>query len=281
MQKIDVNKIYAMNLAKMNFSVGGSESNIYCSDSKVYKIYRDIDCYGKNLNLNSRKNIIKILSAIKDLEEAILPDDMLVRNILFSSICMGYSMDRIKDYISLYDLCDDGNRDDEKYKAIINSSKALQVVHNRPEGIILSDANFSNVLLLPDANGDYVIPRFADFDSVKVEGVNTNITSIPSFLLKFFMDRINYIDDSKIDKNMDRLCYLLQFIYVVFGFNIYEINMDEYDKLSEEMKSLKMFRNIVLDLRDLYKDIPYIPYLHEILDINEQEAFSRRYEIMC
>lgn len=283
MKKIDINDVYEMDLREIRSSVGGSESKIYASENLIYKIYRDSDCFGEKLVYgNDHKKKLEMLSSLKDLKEAILPKDMIVSKGIFVSLCRGFSMDRIKDCISLYDLCneDENTRDAEIFKGIMNTSRAMKKIHKRSENIVLSDANFSNVLLEPNSESEYVLPRFADFDSVIIKGVNYHQYSFPNFLIKFYMDRFDYINANEINENVDRLSYLLQFLKVIFGLDIYQINMNEYDRLSEEMRSLKTIRKIVLELKDLDKKIPYIPYLHEAFKMEEEETFIRRYEII-
>ena len=187
MKKINVDEIYAMNLQEIKPIIGGSESRIYVNDDKVFKIYKDRNSLGEKLTYGiAHKKKLELLSTLKDLSEAILPEAMLVSQGAFMDICRGYSMNRVKNFISLYDLCEDSYRDDEIYKAIINASKAMETIHNRPENIVIGDANFSNVFMLPDNNGKYVIPRFSDFDSVLIKGINQKEVNVPKKLIDFY-----------------------------------------------------------------------------------------------
>ena len=68
---------------------------------------------------------------------------------------------------------------------------------------------------------------------------------------------------------------LLCFIFSIFYKEIFEIDEYEYDKLSEKIKTLKNMKKIFVELKKRYKDLPYIPYMDELIEKDEQYTFTR------
>ncbi len=277
MRKLNINDLNFDEFTRINSSFGGSSSNIYTDGDMVYKLYNYTTMSDIKL-LKSFERRIKILSCIKDLSVVELPQDMIVEKTFLRFLLRGVSMNYL-DGITLFDLYEKG-REKELFEGIINASKGLEIIHERPENIVIGDTNFSNIMMLANQNGKNVIPKFIDFDSVSI-GKEDFCQTLNFKLVKFFTGRDRCIFNLEINSNLDRLSYLLEFMYIVFGIDIlYSLDLEEFDRLSSEIQGLKYLKPIINDLLDFNKEIPDIPYLHELFNEIDEEAFVRRYEII-
>lgn len=278
MKTIDIKEIQNGNFTELKPSMGGTQARLYTDLKKVYKIYRD-ELLKDVPYMRELQSKIKMLSTLYGLDDAVLPIEMIVDKSFFGDVFMGYSM-KYLDGVTLHDLYEN-DKDFELFHGLINTSKATKRIHERRENIVLGDANLSNVMLISDDKGKHVIPKIVDFDGVQIGGIYNEFIPFSKTLIKFFIDRRESTYTLDITSNIDRLSYLLEFIYILFGANVYELSLQEYDNLSCEIKGLKDIKKIILELRDLDSDIPYIPYLHEVMNEKDEEAFVKRYEIMC
>lgn len=154
---------------RYNFLTGNIVLDSY-EEGLIYKFFGPMSHFQRQ-NLKAR---IKILSKAK-LSSIVKPMDMIVdsRHPLFFPKLTGITTKKIQDMISLDDLSRDWRRDVEYFKALVSTSVELERLHNAPQKIILSDANFNNVLLQKSWNGLYISPKFIDIDSASVKGHKT------------------------------------------------------------------------------------------------------------
>ncbi len=249
---------------RYNFLTGNVVLDSY-GEGLIYKFFGPMS-HSQRQNLKAR---IKILSKAK-LSSIVKPMDMIIdsRHPLFFPKLTGVTTKKIEDMISLDDLSRDWRRDVEYFRALVNTSSELERIHNAPQKIILSDANFNNVLLQKNWNGLYINPKFIDIDSAGVKGHKTPWRS--RYIVSYY-DVIGkkYVPSA----NNDRLNYLLQFLYNIFHIHfgiIFDIKDSDFDSRAERIRSLKSIRSIFLDLKK--GKVPYIPYFYEFLIPSEGKS---------
>lgn len=254
----------------------GIECSLYADGNKAYKIF--YEDFFKITGINAKKYMKKLiaLSNIKGLDEAVLPEELIVNGKLVYENLRGFSMDYVDEAISLKDLSEDWGNTSYYFKALFNVSIGLKNIHDRPENIVLRDSNFTNVLLCKDCNGEYTIPKFIDLDSAMLgdfQGKDENDFVMYINVMSFLSERKEKI---VFDANLDRLTHLIHFLNFVFGESIYELDMDEYDDMSEEINSLRNIRDVIIRLKDMDKSIPYVPYMHEFIDLSDEAVLSKK-----
>lgn len=263
MDKIDIKDVKKLDLKtiSINPDTGG---RICIYKNKVYKFYGSMG-YIREILLKER---LRILSSI-DMEVLVSPREMIIEKNLFSNILKGISMDRVEDAISLYDLSKDMRYIVDYFYSLVNASVWLYKVHNRKENIILSDANFTNILIKKDSNGNYRVPKFIDVDSASVGRIPT-----PQ---KSYLGALYYQVSSKryyTSQNNDRLVYMIYFLQSIFNKIIFDISEYDFDKMSEYIRSLKNIRDLFIRLKTC--NILEIPYLYEFLNPIDAYVFKKK-----
>lgn len=274
MRRVNIKDLKFDEFTKINPSFGGSTSNIYTDGKLVYKLYNDTIMSDVKL-LKSYERVINLLGQIRDLDVALLPRDIIVEKSFLRYILRGITMDCLEG-VTLYDLYEQG-REEEVFRGVLNASRGLKTIHDRPENIVIGDTNFSNVMMLTDKNGENTLPRFIDFDSVSI-GNNIYEYVINSKVIKFL---VNTGKDINVNSNLDRLSYLLEFLNIVFGIDsVHLLNLNELDRLSAHIDGFKDLKRVICNLLDTNNCMPYIPYLHEVFSEKDSDAFVKRYEII-
>lgn len=268
MKTIDVRRIEEMNLRQTMLS--GSEASIFCNDQICYKKFKNND-YDY---LKDKERKLEFLSSIKDNGDMVLP------------INKGYNYDKrvIDGYFMLFYL-DAQNlytfskfldiNGLIKYFMLVNSSSlALKRVHEMDEGIILGDASYQNIIVVKE---DGVLkPKFIDIDSALISAVDCQF-KITSFLLEDYFGSLG-IKDFDLNRNTDRLTQLLYFLHTFFALDIIDLPSYEYDEKCELSNTLKNLRTQVAELKNVtdYNKLPEIPYMHEVLDLEDVYKLSRK-----
>ncbi len=247
-KEIDFSKLYEINC------LANSEGNIYHDKKYFYKIYTKMPSY-----IIKRKELkINMLDGY-DIENVILPKGKLKLNSKFKGIYSDY----IKNSHSLYDFKKQNNKLSDYLKIINECTTTLKNIHENE--IVVLDLSFDNIIF--DKNYKHY---FIDFESCSLNNVVGD--KIPLLT----QDYIKYRQcDYEVDYNFDRLSMLLCFIFSIFYKEIFEIDEYEYDKLSEKIKTLKNMKKIFVELKKRYKDLPYIPYMDELIEKDEQYTFTR------
>lgn len=237
-----------------------SESNIYVRDRTLYKIFTaegykpsELAAYYKR-----KEKKIEIISQLENFSHVILPQDKLFRvDGKRKSFC-GYSMDYLDSSITLKEASQ--YLDIKVFIQLLSRiSITLKKIHKRSEGIVIADLSFLNILVSEiEEVLDYF---FIDFDGVSI-GKDLKEDRIPLFT-KEYADYRNV--RLKINKNYDRLSFLLYFLESVFEKSIIEVSIYEYDKMSERVNILKDLRSLIIELKKTEGSVPSIPYLHEVI----------------
>ena len=225
-----------------------SESNLYNDGEVLYKIFKKIPYR----HLRRKKEKIELLSNGIELNNVVLPKDIIVSGSLLS----GYTMDYKKEAIILFEFVKRSKNINEFLKLVYNVSQTLREIHNDPRNIVVGDMSFSNVIF--DKNFEHY---FVDFDSCMIDGIPSDRIS---FLLSdYTVTRRIYNFD--INKNTDRLSLILCMLHTIFAEEIDEISMYDYDYVSERVETLKNMREIVLEIKKNKKHIPEVPYVDELI----------------
>lgn len=258
MREIILDDNYLKGLNQLNPEVH-TESNIYYKDRTLYKVFtgegyneRTISSY-----LRKKEKKVELISTFENLPHVILPQDKLVKIERKRKIFAGYSMEFLDSSITLYEAsrCLD-------FKSLFNLLKRISVtlkkIHKRSEGIVIGDLSYFNILISEiDSLLDYF---FIDFDNVTIGKMfqSERIAPLTKDYTEYRSVRL------KINKNFDRLTFLLYFLDAIFEKTIIEVSMYEYDEMCEKINVLKDLRNLVIDLKRTEGAVPSVPYLHEI-----------------
>ncbi len=268
-------KINSANLKTIGFKksdLKGSEAQLYIKDDICYKKFKDNDI--KYLKDKERK--IEFLSEMKNFEDAVLPLELGFD--YNKNIIDGYTMHYYKDAINMFELSLITNVNELRkyYMAVHSSSLALKRIHDRHEGIILGDASYDNIIVIFHPFGMIEKTLCIDFDSVQISSIDCEFKVTSKLLANFYSDL--GIKKYEHNQNTDRLTRLLYFLRTFFALDLFELPLYEYDKKCELSNTLKNLRSTIIELKKLMDDkkLPYIPYMHEVLDLTDVYELSRK-----
>lgn len=244
MKILDVRDI-DFNSLKM-LDILSSEGSLYFDDDLFYKFYDNLT----NFECKERKLII--LNSCDNNFNAIIPH-ILIKNKLLTS---GAAMKYVRDALSLIKY----KNNDNYISLLYDVSMTLKKIHSDPRNIVVGDLHFNNILV--DQNMKHY---FIDFDSCRVSGIEED--RLPNSLLSYVKSRGNF--DFDVNCNTDRFCMTLSFINSFFDKFIDMLSMYDYDEKAEQIHTLKNLREYVIEIRKAYDCIPYVPYLHEIISIED------------
>lgn len=259
MREIVIDDNYLSRLNKLEPELH-SESNLYYNDRTLFKVFTCEDISSKSFisYLNKKEKKIELLSSLKDIPHVILPQDKLVKMNGRRKLFAGLTMEYIDSSVTLYEAsrCLD-------LKVLFNLLRRISVtlkkIHKRSEGIVIGDCSFYNILVTEiDSILEYF---FIDFDGVLIgkEFKNDRIAFLTKEYSRYRNARL------KINKNYDRLTFLLYFLEMIFDKTITEVSMYQYDEMSEKVGVLKDLRSLVLELKKVEGTVPEVPYLHEVI----------------
>lgn len=256
------------------------ETGIYGSEAKLLVSSNKKVCY-KKFTIQERSYLMEkarkllFLSSIPPLEDAVLPQDIVYNS--EKNLLEGYLMDYYPNTPTMYKM---STFYDEKglrnfFMAVNLTSQALKRIHNRPEKIILGDASYQNLLILKDKTGVIMKSLCVDFDSATFGGLDFVNISTSELLGQYFAWL--GIKSYNQNQNTDRLTRLLYFLHAIFYLDFLDLPLYEYDAACELSRTLRNLRNVVLELKQLKseRNIPYIPYMHEVLDLKDTLTLSR------
>lgn len=229
----------------------GSNSKTYVINGKCYKILND-----EFLNKDKLPDKIYALNEIK-IDNLVYPDKLIFDGNKF----MGYTMDYVTDSENLFDRFSKDRYVDANdiLQATKKVSFILEKLHN--SGIILCDLSFSNILI--DKNDKITI---CDIDGFRYKDYGSDY--VPEFL-KTYYDNLG--DKLVIDKLSDIQCLLLSMLISLYNRLI--LNIDDYDTLSDKIKTLSDLRFVVDEF--FYYTDAQIPYLHEFIYDDDHYIIDR------
>lgn len=237
---IDFNKLNKLNWSK------STESTLYYDEELFYKMFADLF-----LAIRKKKKLML-------LNDGNVISDVVIPNILINDglITSGCAMERIKGARSLYKY----KNSDIFMMLVYLVSLSLKKIHNDPRNIVVGDLHFNNIIV--DNKGQH---HFIDFDSCMIDGIAAD--RLPKNLKYYVFDRGNF--KFEVGKDTDRFCLFLSTLGAIFGKDIDYISEKEYDEKSEMIYTLKNMRSFFLEVKKNNKGIPDIPYLSELISIND------------
>ena len=252
MEIIDYNNINFDKLKKLENIL--CTNDIYVDGNKIYKIFNQ-----KDNELNNILEKLKLFESIY-LDYFIVPKEIIFKDGNFIGI--------ITRYIKKSDTF--GNLSYKNgilsiIENLIDVSYKLKSLHYMSDRIVVGDMHFNNIIVDKD-NKNY----FIDTEGYGIRDYKPS--DIPSITYNFY-NWMNYYP--KKDRNMDRISFILSFLELIFQKNVMSISEYSYDEKSEQIKILKDLKDVYLDLKYTYYDVPTVPYLHEIIKPNHIKKYKK------
>lgn len=196
-----------------------------------------------------------------NIDGVILPEDFIISDNRF----VGYSMPFFKNSMSISDkyftrYLDTGSLFSDLNKA----SSILRKIHE--SGIVCQDISFENILV--DVNGNVM---FCDMDACKYDHHNSQYIS---YMLKRFMcdyRRQAFIPNS----NTDRISMMISMYYLIFALEIQKVSRKSFLSMSDKLDTIYDSVGIANRLIDRNNKMGYIPYLDEIISLNDDVIIDR------
>ena len=262
METIQLNEIDFSKLEKAEKQ--GSKSTVFVDGDNCYKILDDLT-FSEKIDL-----YYKFQAMEKDNVEV---DGIIFPKILIkdSRFLKGYIMNTFPNSINLYDYFTQ-DRYVDVYNILMATKKASLIVRKAHEkGIILQDFSFDNILI----NDNFDI-KICDIDGCKYKRkMSPFISMIMHNYYNVFMRR-----PYTVDENFDNQSLLLSMLLAIYHNMIF--NMEDYDELSDKIKTLKSIRTLVNSLlNDSNTKVPYLDEIicdddHFIIDRNRQVSLKKR-----
>lgn len=252
-----------VNLSSMNLSmIQGTKSSVYINGNECYKILN-------GLYIGEKRQLLKKfydMDGIK-IDDVLFPKELIIDD----GILAGYTMDYFQDSMNLYDYFTKERFVDvnDIFRATKKASLIVRKVHEN--GIILQDFSFDNILINKNFN-----VKICDIDGCKYK---ENESPFISMIMHNYYDVImgkRYTLDENFD-NQSLLFSMLLAIYHKMHFS-----MEDYDTLSDKIKTLKNIRTLVSSLlKDSNTKVPYLDEIisdddHFIIDRDKQVSPQKR-----
>lgn len=250
MKILDVRDIDFNSLEMLD--VFSSEGTLYFDDKIFYKLYDNLE----NID-NKEKKLLLLNDGINNFD-AIIPH-ILIKNKLET---WGCAMDRVKDATSLIKY----KKTDIFILLLYSISLSLKKIHSDPRNIAVGDLHFNNILV--DKGLKHY---FVDFDSCMIDDIAQD--RLPSSIIQYVGNRGDF--KFKVGSNTDKLCMILSLINSLFGKDIDFLSMDEYDEKAEQIYTLKNLREFIVAIKKNMYNIPYVPYLHEVISMRDFPGTKR------
>lgn len=265
-ERIHFNDINLENL--QYYTSQGKNSVLYRYESECIKILTGSDAHEKASVLRKFLEMEGIST-----DAIISPNRLIVGE---NGELVGYTMDYFANSVSLYDYF--LHRKSISFKDVNEILKrvslGLRKIHSC--GIVIQDLSFGNILI----NQDGVV-KFCDIDGCSF---GSHDSPFISCLLNDYIFNFKKLDDLCVSENTDRLSLLLDFIYLCFFKEIQNIGKKDFYKLSDRIRTLDNWREIVSDLINC-DEIPIVPYYDElvydgddcIIDIRGKLEYTKKY----
>ena len=249
MDIIKKEKINFNNLNKLKCRAN-SESDLYVDEDILYKIFKELT--PRELRKKERK--IELLSGGDKIENVILPE----RKIVDGNLISGYSMDYVKDSLILFEFAKRSKNINDFLKVIYQVSLTLRKIHNDSRNIVVGDLSFSNIIFDEKFNH-----YFVDFDGSMID-------NIPSERISFLLNDYTVLRGMyrfSVDKNSDVFSLMLCTLHTIFGIEIDNVSMYDFDFAAEKNETLRNMREYVIEMKKKNNYIPSVPYMDEIIKL--------------
>lgn len=255
MNNIKISDINFDSLEKINNA--GTKSTIYKYENKCLKIldglypteklilhYKFLDLEGINI------------------DGVLMPEELIIDNGILCGYTMNY-FNNTKSLNSYFLDCKYINSNDV-FKITRKVCKILKSIHDKE--IIYQDLSFDNILI----NNEGKI-MFCDIDECNYKNYNAPFVSL---LLKRLI--CGYRNENiNISKNSDRVSIFISLFYSIYLKEIQFLTVDEYNLLSNDVNLLKSMKKYIDILLDKENEVPDIPYVDELLTINDNYIINR------
>lgn len=254
MEKIQIKDIDFSKLKKLQQQ--GTKASLYRDGHICYKILDGLyesekeELYKKLLDMEGIK-----------IENVLLPKQLIIED----NKLQGYTMDYFANSMPLSDKFMVRYVDCKKlFDYVLKTSKILRNIHSY--GIICQDLSFENILVTDDGN-----VAFCDMDGCSYEN---HVAPFISILMKnFFVDYRN--ERITLSTNLDRISLMISFYHLIYAKELQNLTKREYHKLSNKIITLENMRKYANELVDKTNPIGNIPYLDEMIDINDNYIYDR------
>ena len=251
MNFIQGNQIDFNSLSRFNCGYN-TEAILYRDDNNFYKFYRNI--HSEKVKRKFFK--LLILNDGVPLKNVIVPDTLIVNK----ELLLGCRMDYIEYSLPLFRFTSVSDSVNKFLNMIYDVSFTLREIHVDSRNIVVGDLNFNNIIFDSDFNH-----YFVDFDGSMVDGIGAD--RIPSMFHLYLKNHGIYKYD--INRDTDKLCMMLNTLYMIFSKRIDLVTMDEYDEKAERLETLRNMREFVLKIKRCNNRIPVVPYLDELISSND------------
>lgn len=255
MDKIRYQDIDFSKLDKLEFQ--GSTSIIFRKEKLCYKILN-------NLSKEKKKMLyMKILDmeGIK-IDGVLFPIDLIIKDGNLEGYTLTYfanSTNALHKFLISYLDCK------EFFLTFYKASKILEKIHKNK--IICQDVSFTNILI-----NNYGDVCFCDvIDSCNYKEHITEFTAILMYKYIYIYRK----KELQRSYEFDKVSMLLSFFYLLYLKEIQKLSMREYNELATHLTTLKNARKYLNMLLDKDNNMSKIPYLHEIIDLNDDFIFDR------
>ncbi|MBR2712279.1 MAG: hypothetical protein IKE73_01070 [Bacilli bacterium] len=222
-----------------------TQSRVFLANNLIYKILNEKD---EDI-LKGKEEKIELFNEFNEEYMLDIDSKIMDENGIFRGFTSKYIKGKsLKDSFDKKDLL-------IKKKVLLTISKDLERFHRLDGRPVFGDLHFSNILL----DNNY-LPHFLDVDSY---GIGKHKADNVPFSFYTYCDYMNY----KLEKNQntDRINYFLSIIHMMFDKSLLSVSAKEFDDLSEEYKFLRDLKDVFMDLKSSYGELPDIPYIHTLV----------------
>lgn len=254
MEKINFTDINFESLVKSKFQ--GTNATIYKDGETCIKVL-------DGLYDNEKSSLLR---KFEDMDGIIIPNVLLPKELIMKDGKLyGYTMNYFANSMPLSDkFLNRFVNCKELFEDVVKASKILRSIHNKD--VIVQDLSFENILV--DGKGSVA---FCDLDGCSYRQHSSPFISL---VLKEF-----YIDYRRqkvyLCKNLDRISMMISFILIVYGKYMQNLSEREYLTLTNEISTLENMEKYVRMLVNRRKEIEEIPYLDDVIDLNDDYIIDR------
>ena len=252
MEKINLNDFdFSNNYIK---EPGFENGIVYSNDKERIKMLLNIPYEDKEILLEKLETIEKL-----NVDGVILPKTLIMYEGYLDGYIMEYPL-RAKSFDKMFT----SHPYEDIRQMLIAIKRASLVVRNmHKNNIVANDISLNNFVM--DINGNVF------FTGIETSSYDTY--SYP-YISKFLKD---FIGNKEIDitKDTDKLLLVLNAIYLFYLKDIRKLSKIRYRKISKDIQSLQNIEKYAMGLRKKNIDIEQLPYIDELLDLNDYGYLKR------
>ncbi len=195
------------------------------------------------------------------IDNVLLPQNLIIEDGNLKGYTMQYFANSIPlsdKFLKRYFNCN------ELFVYVVKASKILRNIHNN--GIFCQDLSFENILV--DDKGNIA---FCDIDGCTFREHYSPFISLlfKKFLIDFRHSEVSTIED------IDKISMILSFYLEMYGEVLQKITKKQYHVLSDHIQTLRNLQNTANMLVNKKCQINDIPYMDEVIDLNDNYEIDR------